>query len=323
MLTPEQLELRKGTLGSSEIGAVAGLSRFAGPLDVWLSKPPQCDSVPPRPVSVRMRIGSATEPVLLQLAEEHIGRGPVTQCTETAIHPYHDWVSATPDGILTRPSDELEVLECKDVGHWMVDQWEHGPPAVTTAQIQWQMEVTGIRTGYIVAALSGQPDLRVYPVEYDLDFVGGLLDIGETFWRRHVLTGVPPDVDGSASARRFLERRHPKHVAPLKPTDALAEGLAAELKAARIAHKRAENEWNEIRNKFCEWLAGSEGSETSEGKITWKAPKAKSKCDYEAVAMALGQEIGPERFAEVCKQHTRTTAPSRRFNVPRAWTKEL
>ena len=36
MLTAEQIELRKTGVGSSDIGAVAGLSPYASPLDVWL-----------------------------------------------------------------------------------------------------------------------------------------------------------------------------------------------------------------------------------------------------------------------------------------------
>lgn len=37
-LTPEQIALRRNTLGASEIAAVCGMDPFAGPWDVWADK---------------------------------------------------------------------------------------------------------------------------------------------------------------------------------------------------------------------------------------------------------------------------------------------
>ena len=104
-LTPEQIALRRNTLGASEIAAVCGLDPFRGPWDVWADKM----GLDIREEFAESDMGHLFERPLL----EHYSRktGVVLAYPETLIHPIHRWVSATPDGL---GSDR--VVQVKVVG---------------------------------------------------------------------------------------------------------------------------------------------------------------------------------------------------------------
>src|SRR3954471_5849993 len=92
-LTEEQLRLRMQGVGGSEIGAVAGLSPFATPLDVYATK---VGERPPLEENHHMRRGRILEPAIAAWWAEETGaeqmREPGTLKSST-----HPLVIATPD----------------------------------------------------------------------------------------------------------------------------------------------------------------------------------------------------------------------------------
>ena len=70
--------------------------------------------------------------------------------------------------------------------------------------------------------------------------VTSLLAIAGRFWRENVLAEVPPPIDGSDGARAYLERKHPRHLRPLRPAPAGSESLARRYKAAIGVAKAAD-----------------------------------------------------------------------------------
>lgn len=321
MLTAAQQETRRHGVGSSDIGAVAGLSPYARPLDVWLVK----RGLATVEESEAMRLGTALEPVIAGLYKrEHVGPreilaapGDVWRGTTdgTLAHPSEPWALATPDRVVCASDDpsvlpdpraarlvEIKTVAWRSAHHWG-EAHDEVPPWYR-AQIEWQMLVTGVGVCDL-AALIGGAELRVYRIERDPELAGMLLDIGRRFWR-HVEEGSEPPVDGSESWRRHLEARFPRAAGGLLTATSDVEEIAARLASARAARAAAEAAEEIAANELRAAIGDAEGIEGRGWRATWKAPKAGAP-RWKDIATALGAGDRPELVA----QHT--AAPSRRF----------
>ena len=88
MLTQAQIDIRKTGIGASEIGAVAGLSPYAGPLDIYLRK---LELVEDNAGEAALW-GQRLEPII---AEEYERRtGIKLSQGETRRHPKEPWIIA-------------------------------------------------------------------------------------------------------------------------------------------------------------------------------------------------------------------------------------
>ncbi len=322
MLTDAQKALRRSGLGSSDIGAVAGLSPYAGPMDVWLVKRGLAEV----PETEAMRLGTALEPVIADLYErEHVERGDAlhgllrhpqhvwpSTVDGTLAHPSEPWALATPDRVVDLYDAQLRavgrrLVEIKSVAwrsahHWG-DAHDDVPPWYR-AQIAWQMAVTGVGVCDL-AALIGGAELRVYRIERDVELEAMLLDVGRAFWRR-IERGEEPPVDESETWRRHLEARFPRAAAGLIAATREADEIAARLADARARRAAAEADEERAANELRAAIGDAEGIAGDGWKATWKAPKAGTPA-WKSIAMELGAEGRPEVIA----QHT--AAPSRRF----------
>lgn len=316
MLTDAQKAVRRGGLGSSDIGAVAGLSPYARPIDVWLVKRGLAEV----PETAPMRLGTALEPVIAGLyAREHLAPreilaapGDVWHGTTdgTLAHPAEPWALATPDRVVCAGTMEIGIarlVEIKSVGWRSARHWgtEHDDvPAWYRAQIAWQMAVTGVGTCDLAALIGGE-ELRVYRIERDAELEAMLLDVGRAFWRR-VERGEEPPVDESESWRRHLEARFPRAAAGLLTATREAEEIAARLADARARRAAAEADEERAANELRAAIGDAEGIAGDGWRATWKAP-AKGTPAWKSIAMELGAEECPELVA------MHTAAPSRRF----------
>ncbi len=201
--SPEWLAERRTGIGASDIAAVAGLSRYRSPFDVYLDKIGQ--AAPPAETAA-MHWGHLLEPVVArEWAERHQVR--IRRHRAMIRHPQHPWAYAHLDFEVPGA-----ILEIKTAGHYAADQWgEDGTdmvPPEYMMQVQWQLACTGRPVGYL-AALIGAHTYHDYIVPRDQDVIDSLLVIGEAFWER-VQSRTPPDVDGSPAAARYLAQRFPR-----------------------------------------------------------------------------------------------------------------
>lgn len=315
-LSPEQQKVRATGLGSSDIGAVAGLNPWTSPLDVWLVKRGFA-TVAETPA---MRLGTRMEPVVADLySEEHLPDGEMlalpSQVWEGSVHgtlrhPAHAFALASPDravirGALAQPDRVTRLVEIKTASIRQAHHWgtEHDAvPDWYRAQIEWQMEVCGVDVADL-AVLLGGAELRVYRIHRDPELAARLLEIGREFWR-HVETGTEPPIDGTESWRRYLEDRFPRHRTPLKLASREATGWARQLAEARATIEAAEAAKAEAENHLRAAIGDAEGVEGEGWRATWKTP-ASGSVDWKGLAESLGAT--PE-------QRTQFTRPaSRRF----------
>lgn len=317
MLTPAQQEIRRRGLGSSDVGAVAGLSPYAGPLDVYIVKRGLAEV----PETDAMRIGTALEPVIADLyAREHEAPGEAVKTPAEMwgpralhgilVHPTEPWALASPDRVVSAADQRhtpARLVEIKSVAWRSAHHWGEAHddvPAWYRAQVAWQMAVTGVGVCDLVALIGGA-ELRVYRIEHDPDLAAMLFDVGRAFWRR-VERGEEPPVDESETWRRHLEGRFVRAAGGLLAATREAEEIATRLADARARRAAAEADADRAANELRAVIGEHEGVVGEGWKATWKAP-AKGAAAWKEIAMELGAEGRPEVIAR------HTAAPSRRF----------
>ncbi len=275
-LTPEQLELRRTGIGSSEIGILAGLSLYATPMAVWLEKRGILERGPMTP---EQEWGHELENVIAsRYARE--GGGYLVEGT-TVVHPTRPWMLATPDRwfVPTTPLTRW-LLECKNVGYRQFRYWgasgtDEAPPVVV-GQGAWQMAVTETER-CDVAALLGGSDYRAFELHRDLELEAGLIDIGERFWFGNVVADIPPPLDASEETKKWLASRFPRDTKPLlepaspessRPTD--GPSVSGKLEASS---KLGEDFQETLRARLKEQIGEAAGITGEFGTITWRANK--------------------------------------------------
>lgn len=251
------LRWRKGGIGASDAAAVLGLSTWTSPYSLWASK---VGLLPDSPSSERQRIGLLLEPALAALFHARTGLyvvGEQTQCT----HPEHPWARATVDGLVVESSESSEddaigVVEFKTDA---APGWAAIPVAYR-AQVIWQMNVAGVSHGW-VAVLHGGFRFEVYEVARDESADADwrlMFDAADRFWREHVLTGDPPEIDGSESTHRTLEAMYPEHMPGTRiALDPLADEIA-ERSLLKTQAKAVQARLDEIENAMRQLLADNE-----------------------------------------------------------------
>jgi predicted phage-related endonuclease len=172
-------------------------------------------------------------------------------------HPEYDWMGATPDRLLLhgdRPATAWAnvdgLWEGKTALGWAHLDWtdDRPVPAHHYAQVQWQMQVTGLDVVWLVA-LAG-PRLVAHRVERDQPFMDDLATICERFWTHYVAKRIPPPAGGSERLARALADRwtpdpdktvvlDPAVFVPLRDRITAAKAIEKAAKADRLA---AENE---------------------------------------------------------------------------------
>ena len=304
----EQHERRRLTLGASEIPAVAGLSPHRSPFDVYLEKRGMAE---PFAGNQFTEWGLRLERAICDKYAEANSDLLVRTC-QTMTSDAEPWMSATPDRLVRHPSGERWGLEAKNKSarqavHWGESGTDQVPHEIA-AQCYWGMMVTGLARWDVVALFGGN-EWRCYSLRYDAEIAAALLDAGRTFWFEHVVPGVPPDIDGSAAAHRFLAERFRTHSDALLPHTPITESMVRKLRALREQRVELEAAESAIEARLKHTIGEAAGIQGPNWRVTWKAPKPTVVTDYKG----LVQQLAPA--PEVLAQFTHERPNSRRFLV--------
>lgn len=258
---------RSTYIGASEAAAVVGLSRWDSPIAVWQRKVGLAPE--PETPQLRMWLGRAMEPILLDLFASREGRRPRTHQRLVRSNRY-PFIGAHPDYV------KLEVKTARSAQGWGEDGTlitEDNPDAMPLdyfLQVQQQMFVTG--WGWCdVAVLIGFDDFRTYRVMRAPGVIDNLVQSEVTFWHENVETGIPPELDDSDAARDYLRRKFPRDTEPLRiatpeEADLLERAIVAQ-EAARLAEQNAER----LRNQLRSVIGPARGLTDARFRATWTA----------------------------------------------------
>jgi putative phage-type endonuclease len=309
----ERLEQRRQTLGASEIAAVVGLNPHRSALDVYFEKVG---------VAVPFQGNEFTEWGLRledKIADAYAERMKVTLVrSDTVISATDDWMSATPDRIVSHPDPEVGIygLECKNKGaRQAVKFGESGTdfiPNDIAAQCHWSMMVTGLRM-WDVAVLFGGNEFRAFRLHYDAEIAAAFQEQGYDFWHNRVLKGIEPDIDGSEAWSQHIKSKFSRYSEELREASPAEAGLIKDLRKTREMIKRFETDELLIVNRLKDAIGETAGIVSLAGRVTWKRPKPSRTVDYEAIAMTMIAPLPAHEREGILTAHTTLKEASRRF----------
>jgi putative phage-type endonuclease len=257
---PDWLVARRSGIGASEAAAVMGLgpkredgTPYRTQLEVYADKVAEGPATDHG--SEKAHWGQLFEPVILEefarRTERRVRAGGLLMRSRTERH-----LICTLDA--ETEVDDPGVIEIKTTG-WQAEKWAEELPVWIQIQVQHQLLVTGATWATVVWLPFPERRLRWIEVERHESFQQMLLEDVAAFWKR-VVARQMPNVDGSASAKRALQRLFPEDDGS---TIQLAEHgdfgdwitLARELNELKEDRKQIVAREDEIKN----WLAAAMG----------------------------------------------------------------
>ena len=296
------LELRRQSLGGSDISAALGLNRWRSPMEVWAEKVGL--PLPRQETPEACRWGILLEEVVRAELAERTGwtiQKPVAMYRHRTI----PFLSANVDGLAQIPEKGLAVVEIKTASSYKEGEWSGGQvPPEYYLQGQHYLSVLDLRH-CVFACLIGGQKLVIAEMERDDDMIRDIHRLATAFWNR-VVAKTPPDPDGSEATAAFLSKLFPLSenavplILPEKADELVSNWLGAKNEEDLAADRRrlAENELKLL-------MQDHERAVTPKGQvISWKTVTT-SRLD--------SARLKKEQPA-MLEQYT-TTASSRRFAV--------
>jgi putative phage-type endonuclease len=300
-LTPEQMEIRSKGVGGSEIGPVAGLSPWAGPLSVYAAKTGQ-DLIED---NENMQRGRFLESGVRKWYEAKTGY--TVKEVSTLVHPQFEFVRSTPDGIVSDGFNDLKPLEIKIPASF--DHWGDGLadiPYYYLPQVTWEMACAGLKQADVAAVLRGR--LKIYTIEFDMDLFITLKDIAEDFWYNNVQKRIPPPPDGTQAALEYLNKQYPQAQTKTYITsDQEDEYWISQLKEAQTKKAEYEQLEREAKANLMNKIGSNYGMIGDNVKLSYYNVRGREKTDW--LAIAKKYNISDETI----KQYTGRGMPTRAF----------
>jgi hypothetical protein len=211
-------------IGSSDVAAVLGLSRWRSPWDVWArlhgldrekwlddDDEERLDEEPETPDQAR---GRALEPRILRAYGRATG-GYVAPTPPHTLYAREDHSTSTPDAIR-----DFEILvEAKSDrfrARWgdpdTIVRWKPNCERIVRRdyylQVQHQLWTLDAVIGDLAVLVPGRdpftPELRIYRLHRDEELLDRVIDRIRRWWDVHIVRGDEPPLDGSRTASRIL-----------------------------------------------------------------------------------------------------------------------
>jgi putative phage-type endonuclease len=174
------------------------------------------------------------------------------------------------DGVKLGPAGGFGVLEVKNAHLMMRDEWvgekaNNQPPVEYQVQLQHQLAVTGALWGSIAALIGGVIFLWA-DLPRDQELIDRLIEMEGEFMRRLELSD-PPAADGSESSREVLKKLYPKDNGQLITLPAESLEWHNALEAAKLAKKAAEADEALMSNLLKQAIGENTGGILPDGNI--------------------------------------------------------
>lgn len=200
----EWLEKRTHSIGGSDASVILGLNKWKTPFELWLEKTGQSNLEDT--AGEAAYFGNLLEDVVAKEFEVRTGKR-VRRNNFMMKHPEHPFITANID---RKVVGEDALLECKTASAFLAKDWEGDEiPDSYIVQVQHYLGVTGYEHAYIAVLIGGQRFVWK-DIERDDELIKMIFNAEVQFWNHHVLGDVPPALDGSSAAERFLKEKYEK-----------------------------------------------------------------------------------------------------------------
>lgn len=326
----EWLERRRKYIGGSDAAAALGVSRFKTRLQLCLDKWGEADDEP----TEVMRRGTILEPLVAHLYHEATAHS--TAPGSWIMCEYYPWMAATPDLV---DKDEDCIVQLKTASWWGRHKWgESGSqdiPDDYMIQAQHEMTVTDATRNMLgvlfadestfrglvymakaklpverlcefvqemILAKNSQVEFCVYPIDRDPGLIATIIEQERDFWETYVVPHVtPPD------------ESIPEKSSAIITADTKAAKILEKYFAAREDEKSAKELVDQWATQIKTMIGDKSGIVADGvGKITYKAPTAKPKTDYEAIAKAM-RSSDEMKYDVLAEKFTKTVQGKRSF----------
>jgi putative phage-type endonuclease len=196
-------DLRRQGIGGSEIGVIAGLSKWQSAYSLWATKTGKI--VEDYTDNDAMLWGRILEPVILDRFKTLHPDLDVTPGDGQYRNIDNPWQFANPDGFFETADGERGIIEIKTAMY--EEEWANGIPKTYMAQIQWYLRVFGYTTGWMVVLFHGNK-YQEYEVTYDEFQSDADVDLAFRFLL-NVQNDTAPDWDGSTSTYETVRALNP------------------------------------------------------------------------------------------------------------------
>lgn len=198
------LAWRREGIGASDVAAIVGLSRWGSPVSVYLEKTSGVSAEQTEPMAWGLLLEDVILDEWVRRRDDGLEVPPGTR-QALAFRPDAPHHRATLDGIAFAGDTPRGIVEVKNVG----TRWDSGDvPDYYQIQAQWQIHVTDLEAGWIVALHTGNR-LESYPIERDQKTIDLLVERVDAFWTDHVLAERMPPADDSEATLRALKDAYP------------------------------------------------------------------------------------------------------------------
>jgi putative phage-type endonuclease len=231
--SPEWHDLRRGSIGGSNVGAIVGVSPWESPLTRFYKMTGVVDDSVAE--NMAMRLGSLLEEGLIKNYEAEHPDVSVTFSPGIYSHSSHSYFHANPDALLQSDAG-LGILEIKTSSEY----WSE-PPEHYVMQVRWYMWIMNADYGVIAGLMGGR--WNEYLIERDLFAEEVMINSVKRFYENYKLN-VAPDWDGSDSTYQTMRDLNRNVVDEQVELDE----AGWELLEASWQFKDATERWNKARS---------------------------------------------------------------------------
>lgn len=321
-------DAEKRMIGGSDIAALLGDSTWSTPLQLYarIVGPAQ-----PEQQTAPQRRGNVLERAVLELYAAEKGARLLGGLRMT--HPRLSYIRSSLDERALLPGGGTCVVDAKTVG--VTERRHFGEPGTDQVRrdVLYQMTLyvgIGLAVGAVdmphadvpVLGLSGA-DLTHYTVGFDAELYAMIEEAIERFWRDHVEPRKPPPVTepmGDLDAVSALYPSHEGEALDWNVLDAYQQALVTDYLRARAERVRAvaEESMHEAALKMAlgakPQLVGLP-DDLGAARIDWKQNKPSTVTDWQALAHALSEHVGPAQYKSFVQQFTTTKPGARPLRV--------
>lgn len=286
---------RRLSLGASDAAAAVGLSRWVTRLGLYLQKIGEADGPSE---NEPMRWGTLLEPVVRQEYANRTGNTIIVP-QKRLQHPDHDWLTATPDGLVMDRRRYYEGKTARTAEGWG-EPGSDEIPQEYLLQVQHGMFVTGFPVADVAVLIGGQ-DFRIYVVEANTELQTMLVDQEADFWA-HVVSRQPP----APVSREDVKRRWKVSSGASVNATAECQDALAVLANVKASVKWAEDWLDSATAAVQGYMRDAAELVSADGDVlaTWKNVKSSPRFDLEQFKA---------EHPDLWKQYLRDPSPQRRF----------
>lgn len=279
---------RRTCITGTDIAAIFGLSKFKGPIDVWLDKKGQSADFD----NDAMFFGRKFERPILEAYSERVGVPIEFAQPWTLLRvPGCPLLGASLDARWS--TGDHRPVDAKNT-RFKSDQWgESGSdvfPIYYQLQLAVQMMATGTQTADLAVCFSGSEFAR-YSMVNDPDVEDSIKERAADWWQRHIIADVPPEPDGSAPYGDYLKARFKRASEVTVPATGEARRWAESLRAAKANIAAAEKDaakWEQLLKTYMGEASAIPGI------ATWKNNRDSDVTDWHAAFESFWLEYAPQ-----------------------------